>query len=216
MELNEKIFIIAGGSLNDPNYHRNLIADDDYVICVNGGTIHALTMGINPNVIIGDLDSLPKEIIDKIKSSNVDIKQFPSAKDKSDLELAIDFAVTMQPPRIVIAGALGGKRVDHFFVNLLLLTIPQKNNIPAAIIDENHHIEIINEYMKVEGSPGDYLSLFPVTEAGAIVTTKGLKYQLSGERLTFASSRGLSNEMLHGLAEVKVEFGLLMVIKSKK
>jgi len=216
MKKQKKIIIIAGGKLNDIYYHQTLITNDHYIICANGGTLHALAMDLRPDLIIGDLDSLPVEILAELESMQTEIKQFPPTKDKSDLELAIDCAVEMHPEDIIIMGALGGKRVDHLYANILLLNVAGRKNIPASIIDENHHIKITAAYMKIEGLPGDYLSLFPVTADGAIVTTTNLKYQLNREQLNFASSRGLSNEMLGKSAEIKVESGLLLVIRSKK
>lgn len=75
---------------------------------------------------------------------------------------------------------------------------------------------MILDQLEVEGQRGEQLSLFPLTADVEGVTTTGLKYPLDNETLQFASSRGLSNEMLGTRASVSISRGILLVIKTKK
>ncbi len=209
-----RVVIIANGELRDPAYYRTLLGNDDFIICVNGGSSHALALDVQPHLLIGDLDSLSGEEREKISAYNPQILEYPVAKDKSDLELAIDYAVNLKPASILIIAALGGTRIEHQFLNLLLLAIPLKNGIPALIADETHEIQIIDSDTVMRGEPGDFLSLFALTGQVQGITTKGLKFPLSDEVLNFASSRGLSNEFVAGEAEVKIDTGMLLLIKS--
>jgi thiamine pyrophosphokinase len=210
----QRVVIIANGDLKEPVFYRGILEDNDYVICVNGGSIHALALGVRPHLVIGDLDSLPVETREKILKQKPAMVKHPPEKDKSDLELALDHAVLMQPAEILILGALGGARCDHAFINLLLLQIPFKNAIPAKIIDERQEILLAGEKTVVKGKPGDLLSLFALTDQVDGITTVNLKYPLVNETLHFASTRGLSNELLASSAEVTVGSGLLLVIKT--
>jgi thiamine pyrophosphokinase len=213
---NRRVIIIANGDLIKPAYYRDLIADDDYIICVNGGSIHALSIGVKPDLLIGDLDSLPEKERKQIMDAKPELIEYSAAKDKSDLELAVDYAIALNPGEIIIIGALGGARVDHELINIMLLLLPMDKGIPARILDETQQIYICRGSLELDGSPGDYLSLFALTGNVEGVTTEGLIYHLQGETLNFASSRGLSNEFTATQAFVSIKSGLLLVIKTTR
>ena len=212
----KRVVIIANGDLNLNNliFYDRLLEPDDYTICVNGGTGHALALGLKPDLIIGDLDSLEPGHKLAIEQLGSQIIRHPSEKDQSDLELAIDYAVEMQPAEILIIGALGGKRADHSFINLLLLSIPLRRGVSARIIDESQEIRLVDKEVSIEGKQGDYLSLFSLTAETGGITTKGLKFPLKREILYFASTRGLSNELTASPAKITIDSGLLLVIKT--
>lgn len=207
----KRVVVIANGECRDPDFLRRQVKDDDYIICVDGGSRHALAMGLRPDLILGDSDSLDPVLRRNLDCTAVDYKFFCPEKEKSDLELALEHAAALEPAGIVIIGALGGSRADHAFINLYLLLIPLKAGIPAAIVDERQEIRLVDKELTVEGSPGDYLSLFPLREEAGGVRTEGLKYPLKGETLHLASTRSLSNELLSSKARVSLESGLLLV-----
>jgi len=209
----KRVVIIANGTLRNFDYHRSLFKGDDYFICINGGAVHAFNLGIKPDLVLGDLDSLQPGEREKLVRFALELIEYPSAKEKSDLELALDKAVDMKPQEIMIIGALGGKRADHFFINLLLLLVPLNRGIPARIVDEFQEIRIINEELIIEGRPGDYLSLFALTPETSGISTEGLKFPLENESLNFASTLGLSNEFVSSSARITLQSGLLLVIK---
>ncbi len=215
MAQSKRVIIIANGDLENYSFYRRLINEDDLIICVNGGSAHALALELKPEYVVGDLDSLSLEDLQKIEGLGPHFIKFPSAKDKSDLELALDHAVTLQPAEIIIIGALGGKRTDHAFVNLLLLNIPLKEGIKARIIDQTQEICLLNSETILAGEPGDYLSLFSLSSKSEDIYTEGLKYSLQGDSLEFASTLGLSNEFNSSEARIKVGAGLLLVIKTR-
>lgn len=210
----QRVVVIANGDMKEPAFYRGILEESDYVICANGGSIHALTLGVKPHLVIGDLDSLPAESREKILKQKPVLIKHPPEKNKSDLELALDHAVSMQPAEILILGALGGARRDHAFINLLLLQIPFRSAIPARIIDERQEILLAGKKTVVKGKPGDLLSLFALTNQVDGITTVNLKYPLVNEALHFASTRGLSNELLTSSAQVNISSGLLLVIKT--
>ena len=212
----KRAVIIANGVLEDFDFYRDLVSTEDLIICVNGGSTHAVHLGLQPDLVIGDLDSLSKDGREKVELLASRLIEYPSEKDKSDLELALDHTVAMRPAEIVILGALGGKRTDHAFINLLLLNIPLQEGIKARIIDHSQEICLIDKEMLVEGNPGDYLSLFSLVSISRGIYTDGLKYRLQGENLLFASTLGLSNEFNSSEARVKVDSGLLMMVKTRR
>ncbi len=209
-----RIVIIANGDMNDPDFYRSLVGESDYIICVDGGASYALAMGLIPALVIGDLDSLRDDDRFKLRKINPELVLHPPEKEKSDLELALDRAVEMDPQEILIICALGGERVDHALINLLLLLKPLEKGIGAAIVDEKREIRLVNQAIALEGRPGDYLSLFSLQAETKGIVTEGLKYPLNNESLFFASTRGLSNEFMAASAKVTLQEGLLLVIKT--
>ncbi len=210
----KRVVIIANGDLKDLKFYRDLFKPDDYIICVNGGTGHALALGYKPDLVIGDLDSLAPDHKRELEQSESQIISHPREKDASDLELAVDYAIAMQPAEILIIGALGGKRIDHAYINLLLLYKPLCSDIPACIIDEYQEIYLLKDKFVIEGDPGDCLSLFTLTSESCGIVTEGLQFPLKNENLHFASTRGLSNILTASRAKITIDSGLLLVIKT--
>jgi thiamine pyrophosphokinase len=209
----KRVIIIANGNLKNPAFYRDLIQNDDFIICVNGGSSHALAIGVRPDLLIGDLDSLPDQDRKNIMNANPELIEYPTEKDKSDLEIALNYALEMNPARIIIFGALGGKRADHAFINPPLLALALRKNIPAIMIDEIHEISLHDKSFIVDGKCGDILSLFALSEAVRSIRTEGLKYPLNNEEFFFPSTRGLSNELTGSRASVNFSSGLLLTVK---
>jgi thiamine pyrophosphokinase len=210
--VHNRIVVVANGDLSDPQYIHRQIRADDTIICADGGALHALAMGLQPALVVGDMDSLPSHLIKRLKDGGAQFLRFPVEKDQSDLELALERAVEMAPAEILLLAALGGERLDQAFGNLMLLTIPLRAGIPAQIIDERHRVFLVDSEITLQGSPGEIVSLFPLTAAVYGVKTEGLKYPLCGETLYFASTRGLSNVFSGASARVSTVSGLLLVI----
>ncbi len=212
----KRIVIIANGDLENPGFYRELLRKDDYIICADGGSHHAKTLGLTPDLIIGDLDSIDPALLPKESGQKPQIIRYPAAKDYSDLELAVEHAVKFQPEEILIIGALGGSRVDHSLFNLMLLKIPLASEIPARIIDHRQELILVTDNLVFEGLPGSYVSLFPVTAEVEGLTTEGLKYPMHNDSLYTCSSRGLSNELIGSRGRVSISRGILLVIVTKK
>jgi thiamine pyrophosphokinase len=210
-----KIIIIANGSFNNPDFYRQQIEEDDYIICADGGAKYAVIMGVTPHLVVGDLDSIEKDVFEGLKDSYTRFIKYPSEKDESDLELALLKAISLKPDQIIIWGALG-KRIDHLFANLMLLTIPLKHSIKTKLVDEDHEIYVIDKELELTGAKGDYLSLFPLSKEVKGITTQGLKYKLNRETLYLGPTRGLSNEFIVKTPKVTFQEGLLLVIHVRR
>jgi thiamine pyrophosphokinase len=210
-----RIILIANGNFTDLDFYRSQIKENDYIICADGGAKHALSLGLTPHLIIGDLDSLEESICRLLSEGPTQFIKYPSEKDESDLELALLKALDLEPQEIIIWGALG-KRVDHFYANLMLLTLSLKSGITTKLIDEDHEIFVTDKTIELKGEKGDYVSLFPFSPQVKGITTTGLKYPLKNETLYLGPTRGLSNEFITTVAKVTIDEGLLLVIKVRK
>lgn len=208
------ILIFANGAYGDPEFYRQEVTGKAYIIAVDGGTNFLLELGIYPDEIHGDFDSIDAGVYRECQEKAIPMQSHPSEKDKSDLELALIRACELQPAHITIYGALG-KRVDHLLSNIMVLLVPIEQGIPAVLRDEMHEITIVTSSLRLKGTPGDYLSLFPLTREAKGIVTKGLKYALNKESLYLGPSRGLSNEFTESTAEISLEDGFLIAIKSQ-
>lgn len=190
---------------------------DDVLICADGGAEYAARMGWRPHVIIGDLDSIPAAIRNKWAEAGVAFEIYPVEKDKTDGELALDYAVRLGVSEVLILGALGG-RVDHLLTNVLMLTkyIPAAESggsVPSVrILGTRQAVWLTGRYTTIRGKVGDIVSLIPLSEQVTGVSTKGLYYPLTNGVLKFGSSLGNSNRLVSDVATVEVGEGNLLVV----
>lgn len=203
------IIIFTNGELLDLEKARALIKPDDIIICADGGTRHALALGLTPNFIIGDMDSLPVNF-DHL-TFNGEMILFPKDKNETDLELAIQHALTLDPGQILILGALGG-RMDQTLANITLLSIPQLAACTIKLADGVEEIFFCRDQANVEGRSGDIVSLIPWQGKVTGVCTENLRWHLHYETLFPDKTRGISNEMTAKTASVRIASGLLLVI----
>ena len=116
-----RVIIFANGELPNIEKARALLRADDYIICADGGTRHALALGLKPNLIVGDLDSVTDV---ELKIASAKIVQYPRNKNETDLELALNHALERKPASILFIAALGN-RLDQTLGNLSLLSDPR-------------------------------------------------------------------------------------------
>jgi len=216
-----RIVIFANGELPDLETARALLQTDDYLIAADGGANHLLKMGILPEVVVGDLDSINEDTLFELTSAEVDIKQYSEDKDETDIELALQFAVEMRPTAILIVGALGG-RLDQTLANLSILTDPLLPKIDIRLDDGVEEAFFCRSnadkggQVEIQGRSGDTVSLIPWHSPVQGITTEGLQWPLYAETLFASKSRGVSNVMLDETASVKIEKGLLLVIHRRE
>jgi thiamine pyrophosphokinase len=217
-----RVFVVAGSPVAKPPAELAPEADDR-VIAADFGAYHARAWGWPVHLLIGDLDSLPAEAAAALAGAGVPIITASSAKDETDLELALLQALAEDPVQIVICGALGG-RADHMLANVLLLARPDLRDRRAIIADGAETLQLLvggetatgtPRNLGVAGAPGDLLSLLPIGSDAGGVTTGGLLYPLHEETLYLGQPRGVSNVFTGTAALVSLRIGLLLVIHTR-
>jgi len=219
----QRIIIFANGEIPRLENARLLLHADDYIICADGGTRHALALGLKPHLVIGDMDSLDTEQWQKLENTGVPIELFPRDKNETDLELALNRAIELEPKEIMIIGALGG-RLDQTFGNTALLsdvrlsTLRQSSGraFDTRLDDGVEEIFFCRDQEEVQGRSGDIVSLIPWGNPVQGVQTQGLKWQLHSETLFPEKTRGISNEMTGKVASIKIGSGLLLIIHRRE
>ena len=212
--MNMKAIIFANGEFAPPLYPLN-IQEGDLVIAADGGSQHCLSLDIQPDVLIGDLDSTDPALVEEWLNDGVEIIQHPEDKDQTDLELAIMLAQDRGARKIVIHGAVGG-RLDMTFGNLGLLAHPQLKT-PTTLINGAEEVHLLHsgEMLTLVGEPEEIVSLLPIQPGSSMVSTIGLKYPLKNEPLEFGLSRGISNQLTGKRGTVHLESGLLAVVHTR-
>jgi thiamine pyrophosphokinase len=205
--------IFANGELNYPQQTLKWIYEDDLLIAADGGSRHCLALGVIPDILIGDFDSLEPEQLADFESEGSQVYQHPARKDFTDLELALRYACEQGVDDILVFGALGA-RWDQTLANLLLPAHPDLASARISLIDGFQEIRLVRpaETLFVQGLPGDTVSLIPLNANADGVSTRGLEYPLLDEILAFGATRGVSNVLVGNAAEISLQAGLLLCI----
>ena len=211
----KRIIIFANGELPDLNKARRLLHTDDYIICADGGTQHALALAVQPDLILGDMDSLDKEQFQRLQNAGVAIELYPRDKNETDLELAIQRAIALTPTQIIIIAALGG-RLDQTLANISLLSDLRLSTFDVRLDDGVEEISICRDQVQVHGRSGDLVSLIPWQGAVSEVETVNLKWALHKETLYPDQTRGISNEMIDHTASISIGSGLLLIVHRRQ
>ena len=202
--------IFANGQLNG----LVKLQPEDLIIAADGGAQHCLRLGIRPQVVIGDFDSVGGDELETLRGQGAEIIAFPARKDYTDLELALLEAQKRGAKQILLLAALGA-RWDQSLANILLpAAFP---GLRISLVDGPQEISFIHpgETLEITGRAGDTVSLIPLGGDAKGITTHGLEYPLAAETLRLGSTRGISNVLLHQAsaadrASVTLGAGLLL------
>ncbi|HQV71318.1 MAG TPA: thiamine diphosphokinase, partial [Thermoflexales bacterium] len=203
-----RAIIIANGDAPTREVAGAWLRAGDTLICADGGGRAALALGLSPQFVIGDFDSLTPDELNALAARGAALMRYPREKDETDLELALLFAAPNYD-EIIILGA-GGGRLDQTLANMMLLAMPQITpRHRAIIVTANEEVSLIypGHLHELRGKPGSTVSLLPMGGAAVGITTTGLQYQLRDETLKFGPARGVSNVMLGDRASVFVRSG---------
>lgn len=206
-----RAIVIANGHIGNSEASRAQTWPHDLVICADGGAQHALALGLAPDVVIGDLDSLDGNLQARLEGEGCQVLVHPTRKDETDLELALHYAIDHGVDEILILGALGG-RIDQTLANVLLLALPELEGIKTRIAAGDQEMFLIRGQAFIEGQVGDTVSLLPIAGDVTGITTEGLKYTLQRGTLKFGPTLGVSNVLTAPVAQVQMERGLLLCI----
>ena len=178
---------------------------NDYIIAADGGYRHALTLGITPDCILGDFDSLgfvPE-------GANV----FPVEKDDTDAMLAVRHGLRLGFAEFEIYGGMEGDRVDHTVANLQTLLYLKENGASGLLAGKKQIATVIkNESLPLPNRKNGTVSVFAMGGKAEGVTIKGLYYEAENISLTPGFPLGVSNHFTGKDAAISVTDGTLLVI----
>ena len=224
--------IIAGGELQEEfasSYIRQKYMGHrpDLIIAADHGICAAKRLGIKPDIILGDYDSVDSESLQSfLKMDGIQNLQFPPEKDYTDSHLAVSVAMKQGAQDILLLAATG-TRLDHVQANIGLLKTCVDSGVAAALVDSHNRIRICKDHLLVERQGGfyTYVSLIPYSDVVTGITLKGFRYPL--EEATFSkntyrdvendmgASRGISNELIEEEGVIQIKEGYLLVMESR-
>jgi thiamine pyrophosphokinase len=192
------------------------------VLAADGGFARARALGLEPALLVGDMDSLASGLLAAAEAAGTPVLRSSTDKDESDTELAVLAAVRRGATRITVLGALGGPRVDHALANVWLLAHPGLVGVDVTLLDAWSRIVLVSApgpdggpvQRLLPGPAGAVVSLLPLGGDVSGITTVGLRYPLRDEPLVTGPTRGLSNARVASDSAVTVRRGRLLVVES--
>jgi thiamine pyrophosphokinase len=175
--------------------------------------------GIEANAAFGDFDSVSVEERIALNKSESNISFYPSEKDETDLQLALEWAIQQNPGKIYIFGATGG-RMDHFMGAVQLLIrddVLSSTNTEVIIVDQQNHItaKVAGQHTIKEDTTFQYVSFFPISDEVFGLTLKGFKYPLQDVHISRGSTLCISNELISSHGHFSFKSGILLVVRSR-
>lgn len=173
----EKFLVVANGEPPSPQLLQQLFKNHTQLIAVDGGLFTCLEYGLQPQLLIGDFDSVSEK--EREQFSFIPQKHTPD-QNQSDLEKTLEYLLTLSPEAITVCGALG-RRMDQTLTNICLLS-----RYPGKVKFETDH-ETCFALLKsntLACQVGQTLSLIPLSTQVLGVTTQGLKWELKEATLS--------------------------------
>ena len=184
-----------------------------YVIALDGGLVFCSRYGIEPDMIVGDFDSLPQQkqiLLDKYPQEI--IYKLPCEKDDTDTLAAIRMAVNKGFQQFTIYGGLGG-RLSHTMANIQSLLYLKEQGLDGKLIGDGSRIFLVKEeHITLQLWEKGYISIFSYSEKAEGVTLKNFKYEIENVTLENSFPIGVSNEFVGKEAEISVRQGVLLVV----
>ena len=196
-------YLVGAGDFNN----EISLFEGDMIIAADGGYDALAERGYTPDLVIGDLDSVRKDIPEDTR-----VLKFPKEKDETDMFLAYLAGARRGYTEFVILGGVGG-RLDHTLANLSLLLYAKEKGHNVTVIDgDTIALCIKDESITLTGECGAYLSVFAIGGNAYSVSIKGAKYEVEDVTLTPDFPLGVSNEFTDTEARIAVEEGALLII----
>ncbi len=202
--------IIAAGEKPSPNLAKKRASECDLLIAVDKGLEVYKEIGIMPNFIVGDMDSVKPALLKEYAS--VKKLTLPTHKNETDTHMALEVAFKQTQGKIYLLGGLG-LRQDHALSNIMLLKYACRRGRTLIMEDDIQTMYAINSPTEIQGKKGQTVSIIPINSF-ARVTASGLMYPLENLLLTNARPRGVSNVFTHTTAFVNTkQYVLICLIK---
>ena len=216
--MEKKYVIFLNGEYKySQEFMDKLVSENAVCFYADGGANFAFKYGKMPEVIIGDLDSIEKKVLEYYKNKNILIKKFPKDKDFTDFELILKEINKISEnknfvEKIFVVGGLG-KRIDMTLSNLFIME-KYKN---LVFLQENEEIFYAEKSFVLKNKKEYEFSIIPISEKVEKLTLKGFKFETDKIDVKRESSRLVSNVILENEASVEFESGkMIIILKNKK
>jgi len=205
VDMRNCIIFCAGG------FERLLapIGEDDFLMAADGGLAHLQKLGLTPDGILGDFDSLgyvPEGA-----------KVFPVEKDDTDAMLAVRQGLALGYREFILYGSLDGPRLDHTVSNFQTLQFLADHGAQGHLVGNTHIVTLVkNGTIRFPETAKGIISVFCMGADASGVTIEGLQYTLHDGVLSAGFPLGVSNHFVGTQAGVTVKDGSLLVIYDRE
>ena len=180
------------------------VKEDDFLLAADGGLRHLQSLGLTPDEILGDFDSLG--YVPENSS------RFPVEKDDTDSMLAIRRGLALGYREFWLYGSLDGPRLDHTAANYQALQYLADHHAFGYLIGKDYLVTVVNNgSLRFPAGCRGTVSVFCQGSDAHGVTLKGLYYPLENAVLTSGFPLGVSNHFTGQAAEIAVTQGSLLV-----
>lgn len=209
--------ILGGGDVLNYKGIATLITPETLIVCADSGYRHCAPLGIVPDLVVGDFDSI--ESLDDIPKETQLVK-LPKDKNYTDTTFSIEAALHKECNQILMAGMWGG-RIDHSLANIQSLVYLTRKGIESFITDgvsqmfcaDTKGQRISCHIRPVEGY---YLSLLAYSEECGKVTIENAVYTLDEYTLKNDLARAVSNEFSREEAKISFSSGTMLIVLAPK
>ncbi len=201
--------LLAGSIEPTPALRRSL--SGRRVIAADGGIRHAATLGLCPELWVGDFDSAPGELPQSLRACSIERQTFPRDKDRTDGELAIAAARMRGANDLLLVGALGG-RSDHAFSHLVIALREAETGLRIELFDGAERVLPLSPggWTEAEAEPGTQFSLLKFSDLEGL-TIEGARFPLTDVAVPFASILTQSNEAT-GRVRIRLRSGRALLL----
>ena len=200
------ILIISAGNHHNPDKLVEYANASDYIICADAGYHYAKAVGIIPDILVGDFDSLGEEPADFLRKIKL-----PREKDETDTLYALRFAFSKGAKSIVLYGGIG-TRFDHSYANICLLQHAMVRDIFMVVTDGITETYLTDSKLTLTDKKGATVSVYAFSDVCEGVSLKGFYYPLENAFLEKYDIIGTSNVVTENVAEISVSSGNLLIV----
>ena len=203
----KRCVVVGGADINNYEYIRDCLCEDDYIVFCDSGLKHMDSLGVKPNLIVGDFDSH--------NNPNLDVETIvlPCEKDDTDTVFAVKEALKRGFDEFLLIGVVGA-RLDHTLGNVSILMYLDSLSKKGIIIDDYSEMEIVSKEPAFIEDSFAYFSLINVSGKAKGIVVENARYSLDNAEITCEYQYGISNEVIKGeIAKVSVSDGQLLLVR---
>lgn len=202
--------ILAGGEITVTQRLRGECGAADLIVAADSGLRHAAALGVSPDIVVGDFDSVTKEVL--AEYPDLPSVKHPPEKDLLDLELALNYAQERGAEEYLVVGGLGD-RFDQSLAAVFIAARWARAGFGVSLESGERAVYLLTgeEEVRLELPPKQRFSLLSLGETST-VSLEGAKYPLQDYELPFGVGRGVSNEVARSPLRVKLAGGLAVLL----
>lgn len=196
---------IGGNSTSDV---LSIESNFEEIIAVDSGIEHLLNLSLNPNTLIGDLDSISKKSLNEVKKNGVKILAFNSNKDQTDFELALNYLEEAEKSKVYIIGGESGE-IDHL-ISIFLL-IPSKSFFENIIWLYGDKKIIFRQKIELNIKKLTKFSIIPLSDLTNL-SIDGAEWNLDNKDIQFGETLTLRNSTNEEQLNIRCDKGVFALI----